>query len=100
MGAALAFGPFACSPKATAGPGLAAAESQEAQAQLRELESVGWLSFEERAVLTETMSRLRDNRMLGLLLPDGARATVDTAAAARIFRERLGDPGPTGAPAV
>jgi glutamate-ammonia-ligase adenylyltransferase len=68
--------------------------------QLRELESIGWLSTEQRAVLTDSMSRLRDNRMLGVLLPDAPEVNVDTARAARIFRERLGDPDPSEAPAV
>jgi hypothetical protein len=67
---------------------------------LRELESIGWLSTEQRAVLTDSMSRLRDNRMLGVLLPDAPEVNVDTARAARIFRERLGDPDPSEAPAV
>jgi glutamate-ammonia-ligase adenylyltransferase len=62
-------------------------------AQLQELESIGWLSAEEEAVLSETMRRLRSSRMLSVLLPGEAASPTDTAAAGRIFRERIGDPG-------
>jgi glutamate-ammonia-ligase adenylyltransferase len=58
--------------------------------QLRELESIGWLSAREQAVLSETMRRLRSNRMLSVLLPGADEQPVDTEAAAAIFRDRLG----------
>jgi glutamine synthetase adenylyltransferase len=60
-------------------------------AQLRELESIGWLSERERTALSETMRCLRSNRMLSALLPGATEAPVDTDAAARIFRDRLGE---------
>ena len=62
--------------------------------QLRELESIGWLSAPEQAVLGDTMRRLRNNRMLSVLLPGAEESPVDTAEAALIFRDRLGNHDP------
>ena len=59
--------------------------------QLQELESIGWLSQQEQSVLSDTMRRLRNDRMLRVLLPGADERPVDTGAAARIFRDRLGD---------
>jgi len=61
--------------------------------QLRELESIGWLSAPEQAALSDTMRRLRNNRMLSVLLPGAEESLVDTDEATIIFRDRLGNHG-------
>ena len=63
--------------------------------QLRELESIGWLSSGEQAILSDTMRRLRSKRMLSVLLPGAGGPPVDTDEAAGIFRDRMGAHDPS-----
>ena len=58
--------------------------------QIAQLKSVGWLTEDEALVLEQSMSTLRQQRMIASLVPGEQLSPVDTRESARIFEHKLG----------
>jgi glutamate-ammonia-ligase adenylyltransferase len=58
--------------------------------QIAQLKAIGWLTEDEARVLEQTVSRLRQQRMIASLAPGERLSKVDTQEAARIFEQKLG----------
>ena len=58
--------------------------------QIAQLKSVGWLTEDEALVLEQTVSTLRQQRMIASLVPGEQLSPVDTRESARIFEHKLG----------
>ena len=55
--------------------------------QLRELQSIAWLSEQEHDALENTLTQLRSGRMTASLTQDDPAAAIDTEETAEIFKE-------------
>ena len=55
--------------------------------QLRELQSIAWLSAQEHDALENTLTQLRSGRMTASLTQDDPAAAIDTEETAEIFKE-------------
>jgi glutamate-ammonia-ligase adenylyltransferase len=58
--------------------------------QIAQLKAIGWLTEDEARVLEQTVSRLRQQRMIASLAPGERISPVDTRESARIFEQKLG----------
>jgi len=58
--------------------------------QIAQLMAIGWLAEDEASVLTETMSKLRQQRMIASLVPGVQVSPVNTQESALIFKHKLG----------
>jgi len=58
--------------------------------QIAQLKAIGWLTEDEAGVLEQTVSRLRQQRMIASLAPGELISPVDTQESARIFEQKLG----------
>jgi glutamate-ammonia-ligase adenylyltransferase len=58
--------------------------------QIAQLKAIGWLMEDEACVLEQTVSRLRQQRMIASLAPGEKISPVDTQDSARIFEQKLG----------
>ena len=58
--------------------------------QIAQLESIGWLTEDEALGLEQTVSKLRQQRMIASLVPGERLSPVDTQESARIFEHKLG----------
>ena len=58
--------------------------------QIAQLKSVGWLTEDEALVLEQSVSTLRQQRMIASLVPGEQLSPVDTRESARIFEHKLG----------
>ncbi len=58
--------------------------------QIVQLGAAGWLTENETSVLGQTVSKLRQQRMIASLAPGEQTSSVDTQESARIFANKLG----------
>jgi glutamate-ammonia-ligase adenylyltransferase len=58
--------------------------------QIAQLKAIGWLTEDEAFELEQTVSKLRQQRMIASLVPGERFPPVDTQESARIFEHKLG----------
>ncbi len=58
--------------------------------QIAQLKAIGWLTEDEACELQQTISKLRQQRMISSLLPGERLSPADTQESARIFEHKLG----------
>jgi glutamate-ammonia-ligase adenylyltransferase len=61
--------------------------------QIAQLKSIGWLTEDEAFELEQTVSKLRQQRMIASLVPGEQSSPVNTRESARIFKRKLGTNG-------
>jgi glutamate-ammonia-ligase adenylyltransferase len=62
--------------------------------QLNELMSIGWLSGKQAGILSETVRRLNQHRMMDSLAPGESANPEETEPAAEIFACKMGESSP------